>query len=280
MYWLTLFSVLGSSTAHATATPLGEFVGDVLEDWESYDTAFVPCYDLDADTTMCSDGSLHATSSWGYICSINPVSGSRFLGNTGPTSTLTFDTPVEAFGSWWGTNNGGETATFQFFDASDVLVGEDTIELPCGDDWQWGGWSFSRGVSRIEVVLPGTHLMSDNLTWTYGEGGGGGGGDTDLELGGACPASATIDISGAPGADFLLVVGDRAGTTVVPSGGCAGLVLGVESAVGAPKRFGPLRDGDGDGVISLSPRLPDSVCASVYQAVDLGDCSVSPVRSF
>ena len=88
----------------------------------------------------------------------------------------------------------------------------------------------------------------------------------------------TLNISGDAGARYLVVAADTPGSTTVPSGACAGTELGIEAAVGMPRRFGPLSDTDGDGAIIVRPSVPDSLCGQVLQLIDLGSCAMSDVR--
>ncbi len=105
------------------------------------------------------------------------------------------------------------------------------------------------------------------------------GGATGLSTDGACPGPVTIEITGNPGDTFVLVAGDSAGSTMVPGGACAGTELGVESD-GTLTKLGPLPDMDGDGVITMTPDLPDRVCGMHLQALNMGDCSTSEVQTF
>lgn len=275
---IAVMLLLLPSMAFATATPTGDFVGDVVEDWESHPGGFPACYDLDS-AEMCSEGGgIHGTSSWGYICSIFPYGGSRLMGNNGAGTTMTFDMPIEQFGGYWGTNSGsGETAEFTFYNAAGAVVGTGELTFSVCGEWSWAGWTFDEGVTSMRVDFAPTHLMSENLTYTFGEGMGGG---VDLMLGGDCPGEATIDISGAAGGQFMIVVGDSLGSTTIPAGPCAGTDLGVEASVGTISRFGPVPDGDGDGLVSLSPRLPGGVCDQYFQVIDVTTCDVSGVESF
>ena len=106
-----------------------------------------------------------------------------------------------------------------------------------------------------------------------------GGFATTLTLGGECPGPATIEITGTPGGTFVLVAGDAAGSTTIPGGSCAGLDLGVESE-GVLSKFGPLIDADGDGVITMTPDLPEAACTMSMQALNTTECTVSNVEDF
>jgi hypothetical protein len=270
---LLLAAFAGSTTAHATATPIAEFVGDHFENWESDDYGFTSCYRVDDAADMCSSSVLDTTSSWGFACSILSFDG-NLMGDTGNTTTFTFDEAVGEFGGQWGTNNGEDTAFFTFYNAAGGIVDTAEIAFDCGI-WQWGGWSFSEPVATVEVYLEGTHLMSDNISFSEGDGGG----DLTLTTDGDCPGVGNIAISGDPGGRFVIVAGDREGSTVIPAGRCAGTVLGVES-VGTLVKFGPIPDLDSDGLIELTPTLPPGMCSKHVQVIDVNTCEVSDVSTF
>ena len=198
---------------------------------------------------------------------------------------MTFAAPVSSFGGNFGTNSGdGESAFLDFYDADGGLVDSVVLPMPACGTWEWQGWDFSRPVASITTTFAPTNFMSDNLTWSYGAGG-----DDEtsvgLKTGGECPGPADLGIRSFVGEDlvgsgpFMVIAGDREGSTVVPGGRCAGTELGVESD-GALAKFGPLADLDGDGMIDLTPTLPPGMCDKQIQVLDLATCDVSEVRTF
>ena len=272
-----LFGLLASSTAIAASTPTGEFVGDVLETWESHPGGFPECYDIDSATVCSEGGGIHGTSGWGYICGISPYADGRLMGNNGEASVYTFDTPVQQFGGYWGTNSGtGDAATFTFYNALGGVVGSEIVMFGDCGTWTWAGWTFSEGVTSIRIDFAPTHLMSDNLTYDFG----GGIGGVELGLDGDCPGEASIDITGTPGGDFVIVAGDMEGSTVIPRGPCAGLDLGIQNSSGVLTKFGPIPDSDGDGMIHMTPTVPGGICDKKFVVVDLDACSVSAPQMF
>ena len=101
---------------------------------------------------------------------------------------------------------------------------------------------------------------------------------TTLDLGGACPGAVTLEMSGiTPGANVFVATGNALGTTVIPTGPCAGAELSI---TGSLTKYGPLVDSDGTGVISVAPTLPAAACELYFQFIDMGDCSVSDAESF
>ncbi|MFT4625490.1 MAG: hypothetical protein ACI8PZ_004158 [Myxococcota bacterium] len=101
----------------------------------------------------------------------------------------------------------------------------------------------------------------------------------DLAISGSCPGPVDFTMTGVPGTSFMLVAGDREGSTTVPSGRCAGTEIGIESA-GPLSVFGPFRDADRDGTVRLSPTVPMGVCDKVLVALDLSACADSPPARF
>ncbi|MFT4626097.1 MAG: hypothetical protein ACI8PZ_004769 [Myxococcota bacterium] len=99
-----------------------------------------------------------------------------------------------------------------------------------------------------------------------------------LTLSGDCPGPVTIDVAGAtPGGDIVIVAGSGPGAEVIPHGPCTGTALGL---AGPLKAFGPLRDVDGDGAMSMSPVVGDHVCDRSMVVVDVSSCTVSPLATF
>ncbi len=96
-----------------------------------------------------------------------------------------------------------------------------------------------------------------------------------LVVGGSCPGAVTI--AGArltPGGSVAVLRADGAGSTVVPSGACAGLRLGLGSA-----GLGLVTIGVADAAGELSyagPVLP-GLCGRSLQLVDLASCEASGV---
>jgi hypothetical protein len=271
-------ALLCSTTALASATPIGIFAGEESESWEADDGlgAFPVCRPFGSASETCSDaGSIHTTGGWGFVCSMSPSDGSMLMGNTGAAQTLTFDAPISSFGGNFGTNSGdGETAIFDFYDDAGVLVDSAELAMPTCGTYTWAGWAFSSGVKTIDIHGL-DYVMTDEWTWNYDAGS-----SVDLSLGGDCPGAAAIDISTTPRGSVMIVTADSLGTTVIPGGPCAGAELGIEASSGAPNRFGPIPDSDGDGLISLAPTLPAPVCSLFFQVLDLATCEVSGVQSF
>ena len=96
-----------------------------------------------------------------------------------------------------------------------------------------------------------------------------------LSLEGDCPGRVELALSDiTPGGSVYIVTSRDSGDASVPAGPCAGSPLSL-AAPFTP--VGPLRDGDGDGVIRLNPSIPAPFCDALFVAVDASSCVVSPV---
>ena len=270
--------LLGPSLGFAAATPTGEFVGDAFVDWEDHPGGFPVCYGLDSAEICSEGGGIHGTTGWGYVCSMSPYGGSKIMGNNGSGTTITFDSPVDHFGGYWGTNSGdASVATFTFYNGAGEVVASEDVSFDVCSEWYWAGWTFDEGVSSMRIDYAPTHLMSENLTYSFGDGVGGS--SVAVRHEGDCPGPVRIEINGTPGANFALFAGDMEGSTPMPGALGDGVDLGVEASSGVLwKKFLP--DRDGDGVISMSPDLPDLVCDMKWVAVDMSTCDVSSVQQF
>jgi hypothetical protein len=93
-----------------------------------------------------------------------------------------------------------------------------------------------------------------------------------LTLDGACPGPVTVSVADlAPGAQVGFLSGARGGADRIPAGGCAG----VFTELAGLSLVAALRDGDGDGVVSVTPELGAELCGVSLQAVDLSTCATT-----
>ncbi|MFT4627783.1 MAG: L-ascorbate oxidase [Myxococcota bacterium] len=98
-----------------------------------------------------------------------------------------------------------------------------------------------------------------------------------LTLEGECPGPVEITLSDlTPGGSVFVVAGDGPGARPIPSGPCAGISTGLSAPL---TPFGPIRDSDGDGVISLTPSIPAPFCDLPFVAIDLASCGVSSLAA-
>ena len=100
-------------------------------------------------------------------------------------------------------------------------------------------------------------------------------GGASLDIDGAgCPGDVTVTVTGAtPGGTIAFLRGLDIGSDVVARGACAGSVSNL-----AGLRFmGAVTDGDGDGVHTFTPTLPDGSCSAQVQVLDMTTCSFTNV---
>lgn len=101
-------------------------------------------------------------------------------------------------------------------------------------------------------------------------------GGPTLDIDGACPGRMDIQVTGAtPGRTVAFLKGAGPGSDVIPAGPCAGTRSNL-SGVGLVTT---LRDGDGDGVLRMSPSIPAPACGSAVQVLDMETCTVSNLAS-
>jgi hypothetical protein len=165
--------VFAPLSAFAQVTPIGPFVGDLQEGWETHALGqFLPQLDIlggagTADQLGGGQG-LHVTTSWGFFHSTFPHSGQRFMGGAGVNYALVFDDPALRFGAYFQTNADVPGATATFFDAQGGQIGGPmAMAVPLGQ-WQWEGWEFAGGIKRIEIVASnqwGGFVMIDDLEY-------------------------------------------------------------------------------------------------------------------
>ncbi|HMV68526.1 MAG TPA: hypothetical protein PKA64_16875 [Myxococcota bacterium] len=100
-----------------------------------------------------------------------------------------------------------------------------------------------------------------------------------LRASGICPGPTTVDVDGVtPGAGFVVLRSDAAGSSVVPAGPCAGVPLGLMD--GAPPndlRTHGTFTADAWGSHEFALALAPAGCAARLQVVDLATCAPSNV---
>jgi hypothetical protein len=159
--------------AVAQVTPIGPFTGSMQEGWETHALGqFLPMLDIfggAGDATQLAAGQgLHVTTGWGFFNSTFPHGGGRFMGGAGVNYALNFDAPASQFGAYFQTNADAPDAVATFFDANNVQIGGSVVvSAPLGE-WQWNGWEYAQGISRIEIVASnqwGGFIMIDDLEY-------------------------------------------------------------------------------------------------------------------
>jgi hypothetical protein len=105
--------------------------------------------------------------------------------------------------------------------------------------------------------------------------------NSSLGLAGTCPSSVEISTSGfTSGGTVSVLRANGEGSAVIPTGPCAGTVLGLSTSglrLWAQFTFDAPPGGQ---VVRVGPITPASVCDKVIQMVDMTTCEVSNVATF
>jgi hypothetical protein len=176
----------GSATAQIT--PIGPFSGSAHEDFTvigqwppqgpcifcpSIPGAFGGICTLES---VDGSASIHVTGGWGFQCSIGPHATPRISAATGGGGyDYHFDAASGAgkFGGYFGTNCGTPDGTIQFFDANNVMIGQDHLNVPADCSWTWQGWQFSTPVFRVRVIgnfSGGGYIQMDDMEFDRSSG--------------------------------------------------------------------------------------------------------------
>lgn len=158
-WFLTLSCLFCPRVAEGQVTPIGPFVGDLSDNFDSMGLPF---------------GSAHAALDiFGGFCTIRRIgTGSikyEFDSNLGgdqvncrspfamigqlAISEWTFDQPISQFGGWWENNSRFDDAQVRFFDVNGNLIDEVTATVPKpAQAWTWNGWESATPISQIVVI--------------------------------------------------------------------------------------------------------------------------------
>jgi hypothetical protein len=183
-----------AAAASAQITPIGPFVGDISETWESFQNYFEnPNFYEDANGAIVTFGGMGAVSSplsgqGGLIVVYEPDDGATFglglygsaqvsdgeqgsgvnAGQPGAPARIDFAAPVVDFGGYWGASDiDGRPSVpivFDFYDANGALIGSQTAQY--GDPnaqgtLLWFGWNSVTPIAT--VVYTGDFVVNDGL---------------------------------------------------------------------------------------------------------------------
>ena len=201
-----LSSHIFNTTVYAVSSRIEPFVGSFQESWESFPNFRSTLETLGHKSFLTGQVSVLnglATISHPKMGIYEPDNANYYLGSSGPAQTahgqkgvglevtgpqilpeyiepasITFVTPISAFGGYWGAGTDylydPEVIEFQFFDTAGNLVGADAwpytrsflIDESQMVYWgdgklQWSGWQFDVPVQR--VVFGGGAIVADYL---------------------------------------------------------------------------------------------------------------------
>jgi hypothetical protein len=177
--------------AGGTVCTIDPFSGEYNEGMEPPFELWTPtspgrAFDNTAD--MWSGAYIKGTSGWSFNCTIYPHSGSGLGGSASGPTEIVFDTPIQRFGGYFGTNaiSYPIEPSIQFYDDAGDLIADLPMDVPLDCTWNWNGWevegnSFKRIVITSGSYFNGPFIQMDDLTSSELPGQGcGGGGDCDL----------------------------------------------------------------------------------------------------
>lgn len=157
-----------ASVATADIVPIGDFAGDVSEDFESF-----PDYNNGGNTDTLgilggggmlssepvNSGQLWVTSpsatwhlgNYGTAGNIGQRSMGFYFFNNPVDVTLTLTTPAAELGFYFVTadTQDGSTMTVRAFDTNGVQLGADQTLDSLGVDYLWAGWSSATGIASL-----------------------------------------------------------------------------------------------------------------------------------
>jgi hypothetical protein len=163
-------------TAIADVKPIGQFQGDLSEDFNSFPfgTGGFQSLEVFQKTVVLSNLSasgsikIELSSSLGGNL-VTPISG--VMGGQLGVAQWEFSTPVQRFGGMWENNSGQDDATAEFYDANGVLLGTHIAKsTSAGQQWIWNGWESDVPIKRILVTGNGLiqgFLWYENMQLSY-----------------------------------------------------------------------------------------------------------------
>jgi hypothetical protein len=179
---LTIAAAAGTTAvASAQITPIGPFTGPYTESFQTQTPGqFTQCvigrvFDNTADLCDTTGNGAHITGGWGFMCSIGPHSGTLFFGSAGGPAQYKFDSPVQKFGGYFGTNSGTDNGKAIFYDVNNNELA--SLEFTtAGCTWTWNGWeSTSANIKAITFIganpFGGGFVDMDDMEYDLGGGG-------------------------------------------------------------------------------------------------------------
>lgn len=168
---LTAF-VLAPAAILAQVTAIGPFAGAASDSYESSAPAFYTSLGIlggmgTVDQLGPGQG-INLTTGWSFFSLITPHSGNQFIGGAGSNYSFNFSTPAFQFGGYFATNADSPGAVATFYDSSGAQIGGPmAVGAPLGQ-WQWDGWQYAGGISRIDIVANNQFagfIMSDDIQY-------------------------------------------------------------------------------------------------------------------
>ena len=170
-------AALAAAPCAAQVQPIGPFVGDLQEGFETQSTqqagACVAERIFSDQADLCGWLGQTITISTGLPGGPQPRSGQQMF-HTPVLVEIAFDRPVQRFGGWFASQWVAGAGTAWMYDAGDNLIAAVPFRLnSCAPAcaWVWNGWQvYGPGVARILLDTPtgtGGHFELDDLELTF-----------------------------------------------------------------------------------------------------------------
>lgn len=88
------------------------------------------------------------------------------MGTIGDSYTIEFQSTVNQFGGYFGSNFHTPNGKITFYDANNTVIGSPTTLLAPQGTWQWNGFSSTVGIKKIRIDgIQGNNgaIMADDL---------------------------------------------------------------------------------------------------------------------
>ena len=148
LFWaICLFALVLPTSTSAGIVSIGPFAGDLSEGFQFRLSQLSDPSNLKVfggAATLKADSGVVSTA-WLFEAGMFPFEASHFYGaETGP-ATYEFQTPVSAFGGYFGTHSVDQSmdapdATANFYNMANALISSENIALGNGGAWTWNGW--------------------------------------------------------------------------------------------------------------------------------------------
>lgn len=169
----SLSLVLGASFASAQVTEVGQFTGEFFENFNGFTGGPVgPSFDFMggiANNTSNGSSDIWMSNAHGLAGSKGTYSDSMaMVANNGAPSpwTITFDSPMIAFGGKWQSAFDDSTLTFKFFDGSGNALNTITKTPPNTQGLVWYGFKWTGGIGKVLVTSSQPFQIVDDFTAT------------------------------------------------------------------------------------------------------------------
>ncbi|HBE69537.1 MAG TPA: hypothetical protein DDW52_15435 [Planctomycetaceae bacterium] len=161
--------VFGRHTSIAAIVPIGEFTGSHSEDYDNLSgVSFQQLSVMGGLATLenlTQGGAIKLEPNSTFNGDpVLPRSAPQMMGQLG-ILRWSFSQPVSRFGSFFENNSGTDDAVIEFFDASNVSLGSQTVATSAtSQQWTWNGWESDTPFSSM-VVTGNSATFLNGFIW-------------------------------------------------------------------------------------------------------------------